>query len=217
MIAALSILIAILCAGIILADILFVARQRMWIMNLVWPITALYSGPLGLLAYFTLGRAATKNRSKEDQDQKPFWQSVIVGTLHCGAGCSLGDLIAEWTLFFFPLTLFGMKIFATWALDYILAFLIGIAFQYFTIKPMKGLSTKNGLIAALKADSSSLTAWQVGMYGWMALVVFVFFGHELEKTRAMFWFMMQIAMLAGFLTSYPVNWWLIRSRIKERM
>lgn len=29
--------------------------------------------------------------------------------------------------------------------------------------------------------------------------------------------MMQIAILAGFLTSYPVNWWLIARRIKERM
>ncbi|MGE4197329.1 MAG: DUF4396 domain-containing protein, partial [Phycisphaerales bacterium] len=30
-------------------------------------------------------------------------------------------------------------------------------------------------------------------------------------------FTMQIAMLAWFATSYPVNWWLIRSGIKERM
>jgi hypothetical protein len=29
--------------------------------------------------------------------------------------------------------------------------------------------------------------------------------------------MMQIAMLAGFLTSYPVNWWLLRAGIKEEM
>jgi hypothetical protein len=28
---------------------------------------------------------------------------------------------------------------------------------------------------------------------------------------------MQIAMLAGFLTSYPVNWWLIRRGAKEAM
>ena len=33
----------------------------------------------------------------------------------------------------------------------------------------------------------------------------------------MFWFMMQIAMLAGFVTSYPVNWWLLRSGVKEKM
>ena len=32
-----------------------------------------------------------------------------------------------------------------------------------------------------------------------------------------FWFMMQIAMLCGFATSYPVNGWLIRSAIKQPM
>jgi FtsP/CotA-like multicopper oxidase with cupredoxin domain len=43
------------------------------------------------------------------------------------------------------------------------------------------------------------------------------FRHEIPKTDPIFWFMMQIAMLAGFLTSYPVNWWLLRAGIKERM
>ena len=188
----------------------------MWIMNVVWPITALYSGPLGLWAYFKWGTLSTRNKSKEQQE-KPFYQSTAIGALHCGAGCSLGDLIAEWALFFWPLTLFGMKIFATWILDYVLAFFFGIAFQYFTIKPMKNLSAKDGLIAALKADTLSLTAWQVGMYGWMAIVVFVIVGHELEKTDPAFWFMMQIAMLFGFVTSYPVNWYLLRRGIKEVM
>jgi Domain of unknown function (DUF4396) len=29
--------------------------------------------------------------------------------------------------------------------------------------------------------------------------------------------MMQIAMVAGFVTAYPANWWLIRAGVKERM
>ncbi len=29
--------------------------------------------------------------------------------------------------------------------------------------------------------------------------------------------MMQLAMIAGFITSYPVNWWLIKIGIKEEM
>jgi hypothetical protein len=31
------------------------------------------------------------------------------------------------------------------------------------------------------------------------------------------WGMMQVAMLAGSATSYPVNWWLVRVGIKEAM
>jgi hypothetical protein len=29
--------------------------------------------------------------------------------------------------------------------------------------------------------------------------------------------MMQIAMVAGFITAFPVNWWLIKIGIKEKM
>ncbi len=117
----------------------------------------------------------------------------------------------------FPAVLFGRPLFAAWLLDYIFAFVIGIAFQYYTIQPMRHLSVRKGIIAAIKADTLSLTAWQIGMYGWMAISVFLIFGHELEKTGPVFWFMMQIAMLAGFITAYPVNWWLLRSGIKEPM
>ena len=128
-----------------------------------------------------------------------------------------GEYRAEWLIFFVPLTLFGKTIFAAWAIDYVLAFLFGIAFQYFTIKSMRNLSVGQGLVSAVKADTLSLTARQVGMYGWMALVTFLFFQREPPKTDLLFWFMMQIAMLAGFLTSYQVNWRLLKEGIKEVM
>jgi hypothetical protein len=86
---------------------------------------------------------------------------------------------------------------------------------------MRGLSFGRGLLATIKADTLSLTAWQLGMYGIMAVAQFVIFGHlwerAIEPTMPEFWFVMQIAMLAGFATSYPVNWWLIRSGIKAQM
>jgi hypothetical protein len=78
-----------------------------------------------------------------------------------------------------------------------------------------------GVRAALKADALSLTAWQIGMYGFMAFASLYCFRHvfgvRLEVDSVEFWIMMQIAMLCGFLTSYPVNWWLLRSGIKEMM
>ena len=158
-----------------------------------------------------------------------FAVKVGKGGSHCGSGCTLGDIFAEWLVFFVPLiavwfgykSLFADKIFAVWIIDYIFAFAFGVAFQYFTIKPMRNLSPSRALIAAVKADVASLTAWQVGMYGFMAIAYFYIFrtilGLTLHVNSVEFWFMMQIAMLFGFATSYPVNWWLIRSGIKEAM
>jgi Domain of unknown function (DUF4396) len=208
---------------VIVAD-LTAHPQPMWIMNIVWPLTALYAGPLALWAYYRIGRQSSERNINQAESEeatpakkRPFWQSVGLAATHCGSGCALGDIFAEWLIFFVPLTLFGKTIFAAWVLDYVLAFLFGIAFQFFTIKPMRSISSGNAIRAALKADTLSLTSWQLGMYGWMAIAVFLIFGHELQKTDPVFWFMMQIAMIAGFITSYPVNWWLLRAKIKEIM
>jgi Domain of unknown function (DUF4396) len=160
---------------------------------------------------------------------KPFYKAVGTGTTHCGAGCTLGDVVAEWLCFAIPAvaiwfgygTIFADKMFAVWIADYIFAFALGIVFQYFAIAPMQGLSPLPGTVAAIKADALSLTAWQVGMYGFMALAQFAYFrpllGKMLEVNTPEFWFTMQVAMMAGFITSYPANWWLIEAGIKEKM
>ena len=178
-------------------------------------------------------REAEKNgRDGQDADmdaKPPFPVMVGKGASHCGAGCTLGDIIAEWFAFGVPAiavalgwkTLFNEKIFAVWILDYVLAFGIGVMFQYFTIKPMRDLSVKEGIVAALKADFFSITAWQVGMYGFMAFAQLVWFtsafGGQAKVNTPEFWFVMQIAMICGFVTSYPVNWILIKVGLKEKM
>lgn len=208
----------------ICADLLRGNHQHMWIMNLVWPITALYAGPLALWAYFRVGRRSSRRNMQpakvgghDTPDRKPLWQSAALATTHCGSGCTLGDLVAEWSLLAVPLVLAGHKLFAAWIADYILAFLFGIAFQYFTLKPMRHIGRGEALVEALKADTLSLSAWQLGMYGWMAIATFVIFGHELDVRGPVFWFMMQLGMLAGFVTSYPVNVWLLKAGIKQPM
>ncbi|WP_240610381.1 DUF4396 domain-containing protein [Sphingomonas pokkalii] len=86
---------------------------------------------------------------------------------------------------------------------------------------MRGLRPLQGILAALKADVLSITAWQIGMYGLMAAIQFLWFTPAYGGTAAVatpeFWFAMQLAMLAGFVASYPVNWWLIEAGLKERM
>lgn len=219
-----SLAIAVACAIAIVLDIAAGRRQHMAIMNIVWPITALYAGLLGLWAYFWIGRAdkpAVPERGgtmAHASAHAPTWKSAGLAATHCGSGCTIGDLLGEGVLMpLLPLTLFGHRIFAAWSVDFVLAFAIGIAFQYFSIASMKRLPPAQILVQALKADTLSLTAWQVGMYGWMAIATFAIFGHELDASGPVFWFMMQLAMLAGFATSYPANWWLVKSGIKEAM
>jgi hypothetical protein len=134
--------------------------QPMWIMNIVWPVVALFGTVLTIWAYFRYGRLITMEaamnaksggREPSGKSVTPFPVMVGKATLHCGSGCALGDICAEW-----------------------LAFAIPRNFRHV-------------------------------------------FGVKLEVDSVEFWFMMQIAMLCGFLTSYPVNWWLLRFGIKEMM
>jgi hypothetical protein len=221
-IAALSL--AVLCAIVTIVDEI-AHPQRMWIMNLVWPLAMLFGGVLWLAGYWMWGRAAVARRGRA----KPAAIGVAIAATHCGAGCTLGDMVAEGAVGLFPGlpvvfgwgSLFPDRIFAVWTLDYILAFILGIAFQYFTIRPMKQLTVWQGLAMALKADTLTVSAWQVGMYGFMALAMFGWLkpvlGPTPPSTTAEFWFLMQIAMLCGFLAAYPVTRLLIQFGVKEPM
>ncbi len=131
---------------------------KMWIMGVVWPLTALYAGPF----------------------------------------------------------LWGSKLGTKYLVGFILAYVFGIFFQYFSIAPMRGLGLRDGIGAAIKADALSLAAYEVGMFAWMA-VVQEWLVPGLEPTSWAFWVMMQVAMMLGLATTYPVNWWLIRRGIKEAM
>lgn len=182
--------------------------QPMWIMNVVWPVTALYMGPVAIWAYATMGRG--------HQRAKPMWQSVFIDATHCGAGCTLGDIVAENAVYHGNLQLPGNPFWSGLALDYIAAYILGIAFQYFNIAPMRGDYGPKSLIDAIKADTLSLTAFEIGLFGWMALVHYVLLPTA-NPGQGVYWFMMQLGMCLGFITTYPMNWWLIRTGIKDPM
>lgn len=148
---------------------------------------------------------------------RPRWQSVVLSTLHCGAGCTLADIVGEWFLFFVPVAIGGSILAGTWVVDYLLALAFGIGFQYAAIRGMeRTLPRGEAIRRAAKADILSLTAWQAGMYGWMAVAIFALNGGEaMPRTSFVFWFTMQVAMACGFLVALPVNILLIRAGIKK--
>jgi hypothetical protein len=199
--------------------------QKMWIMDVVWPITALYMGPLAVYLYQkTLPVSIKKPMSpamkeimERHKDDPPTSIQNSIAVFHCGAGCGIGDAIAELMVPALALTFageFGTKL----IFDFLFAYVLGVAFQYFTIVPMRGLSFGKGLVAAVCADTISIGLFEVGMFAWMAVTYYWLFpAPHLKPNMAAFWFMMQVAMIAGYLTALPANAWLIRKGWKEKM
>jgi hypothetical protein len=191
--------------------------RRMTIMNVVWPITGLYFPLVGWWLYATLGRPMAVDAGKM-VDEKPRWKSVFLSATHCGSGCVVGDVIGAPIVCAFGLSLAGQRLFAEYVVEFVLAYVFGIAFQYLPIRAMGRLARREALLEAVKADTLSLTAFEVGMFAWMAVTYFVLFtAHPPGASSIVFWFMMQIGMLLGFGTTYPANWLLVKWGIKMGM
>lgn len=239
------IIIAWLSIGFAVVSALWIAAdeirhpQPMAIMNIVWPVTALYFSLFAVVAYYRLGRPKAIQAGLMDHDDSPRHQGsmhphdattsaqrypsptfsqIAVGTSHCGAGCMIADLFSEFGIALAGLTLFGSVLWAEFAVDLAAAWILGILFQYAAIRPMRQSTAGRALVAAIQADTLSILAFQVGMYLWMALVYYRLFPHpHLNPFQPQYWLMMQIAMICGYATAFPMNWLLIRSGVKEAM
>ena len=196
-------------------------RQKMWIMNLVYPINALYWGPVGVWFYSRYGRRKAKTvlarTYPSGREPTPGWAMKFEAVSHCGAGCTLGDIGAEWLVATLGLTIAGEALFADYLLDFVFAWTLGIAFQYLTIVPMRDLGRLRGVWAAIKADTLSILAFQVGLFAGMAFYQKVIWSPPLSHATATYWMTMQLAMILGFFTAWPVNGWLIKKGLKEGM
>ena len=225
--AAIYVPLAVASAVLVLADIFVLGRrQPMGIMDAVWPLTMLYWGPVGLVFYAWFGRgtrqpASHGHEARHDMGDggmggdKPMWQATFSGATHCGAGCALGDFLGDWLAFGIGFTLFGSVLGGKYLFAFLLAYLFGIVFQFFSVAPMQGLGLRDGLVAAIKVDTLSLLAYEVGMFAFMGYRAWLY--PDLQPTSWSYWLMMQGAMVLGFATTYPVNWWLIRRGTKEKM
>lgn len=211
-----SILLGLATAGAIAAD-LFRHPQKMKIMNIVWAVTGTYFPVVGWWLYTTLGRPMAVDAA-EVKGGQPYWKRIFVSATHCGSGCVLGDIIGAPIVLFTGLALLGERLYAEYFVEFVLAYLFGIAFQYFPIRAVRQVRPRDAIIDAVKADTLSLTAFEVGMFAWMAVIYFVFLAERRpDPSMILFWFIMQIGMVFGFLTTYPANWLLVRWGVKSGM
>ncbi len=234
--AELSLGIAVACALVIAVD--EVRRpQAIGVMNVVWPVTALYLSVFALWAYFAVGvtqsRASTgqtppmggmqgmqPGKDEGGDRQPPTMAQIGLATSHCGAGCMIADVATEFAIAGSGLMLFGSMLKTEYMLDFVAAWALGIVFQYFSLKPMRPELTVRGAIwAVVKADTLSILAFQVGMYLFMAPMHDKLSppGHPLTPFDPRYWLGMQVAMICGYLTSFPMNRFLVTAGLKERM
>ncbi len=115
------------------------------------------------------------------------------------------------------MTVAGKPLYADFLMDFTLVWLLGIGFQHFTIAPMRDIGVAQGLRAAVKADTFSIASFQTGLFAGTWVYQEALFAPGLAKTTDSYRLLMQLAMIVGFFTAWPVNGRLVRAGRKERM
>jgi Domain of unknown function (DUF4396) len=124
--------------------------------------------------YYKWGRVKVKNLEKEDN--RGHGAIVFVSTSHCSAGCSFGDVVGVPIVAIKGLTIAGSTLFAHYTVEFLLAYLFGVIFQFYSIYPMNKEDGKlDAFKQAVKADSLSMIAFEVGMFWWMDVVHYLLF------------------------------------------
>jgi hypothetical protein len=86
------------------------------------------------------GRVRLVTAAQRRQPPEPRWRGPFISATHCGAACTLGDIIGESAVFAGSWAIAGAALWPEYIVDFTLAWVLGILFQYFAIKPTSGLA-----------------------------------------------------------------------------
>ena len=168
-----------------------------------------YTGPIGAFLYVLGCREPLPGM--HEQYVAVRWRQVLGSTMHCVAGDGVGILVGAVLARHFQIV--GV---AEIALEYALGFLFGwTVFQALFMREMSG-SYSRSLRTTFIPEFLSMNILMAGMVPVAAL-----FAHYFDAARdplhPEFWFRMSMALLAGFIVAYPMNWWLVARHLKHGM
>lgn len=169
------------------------------LMQVVWLLTVLYSGPFGLAVYWYSGRRQIAGDS--------LWRRGFRSTAHCYSGCGGGEVLGV-TVAAGILSLGTNPVIVV---TFTLAYLFGYAL---TVGPLlqDGVGVREALVDAFYSETPSITVMEV-----VAIGVDVWLAGTAHVGEVLFWSSLVFSLSLGFVAAYPVNLWLVRRGVKSGM
>jgi hypothetical protein len=173
-------------------------------------ILALFTGPFA--AFFYVLGCREPFRGAHEAYVAVRWRQVLGSTMHCAAGDGLGIIAgaavaAQWRL----------PVWADLSLEYVLGFGFGWAvFQAFAMREMAGGDYLRSLRQTFLPEFLSMNLLMAGMVVTMRFLMPHIEGSA-DPLAGGFWFVMSMALIAGFILAYPINWWLVANGLKHGM
>jgi hypothetical protein len=178
-----------------------------WVQKLAWILVTAYTGPVGLFLYMLACR--NPGPRLHGVFTQPHWKQAVNSEMHCLAGDATGIILAA-----FVVSYFGLPNGIDLIFEYLSAFVVGLfVFQALMMKAMYG-DYVTAVRKTFFAETVSMNMVMVGMIPAMAILM-----HRLsygdDPLHPLFWFIMGLAAIAGGITAYPINSWMVRNKLKH--
>ncbi|MBM3624253.1 MAG: DUF4396 domain-containing protein, partial [Alphaproteobacteria bacterium] len=172
-------------------------------------LVTLYTGPFGLLLYVLTDKEPRPGA--HEQFVRPLWKQGVGSTIHCVAGDATGIILAAVIV-----ASIGLPMWLDLIVEYLAGFFFGLfIFQSLFMKEMMGSSYFENVRRSFFPEFISMNFMMAGMAPVMS---FLMMGHDMRAmvpTELIFWGVMSIGVMAGFVAAYPSNVWMVAQGIKH--
>jgi hypothetical protein len=173
-------------------------------------LVTLFTGPVGAMLYVLGCREPLAGT--HEQYVAAQWRQTLGSTMHCVAGDGVG-ILAGAVIGGFLLLPAALGI----TMEYVLGFGFGLGiFQALFMRDMVGGSYPRALAGSFIPELTSMNCLMAGMIP-VAMILKSRMSGATSPLSPVFWFVMSMALMTGFITAYPMNWWLVARRLKHGM
>ncbi|MCR6732583.1 MAG: DUF4396 domain-containing protein [Afipia sp.] len=172
-------------------------------------LVTLYMGPFGLLLYVLADKEPRPG--EHEQFTSPLWKQGIGSTIHCVAGDATGIILAATVT-----ALLGLPMWIDLIVEYVAGFSFGLfIFQALFMKKMMGGTYWENVRKSFMPEFISMNAMMAGMAPTMSLLMMGRDMRAMDPLELVFWGVMSLGVMVGFVTTYPFNVWMVKKKIKH--
>ncbi len=175
-----------------------------------WVLVILYTGPFGFLVYWLLHR--TPPSPTPGPSEPSLWEQSVDSTIHCVAGDATGILFAVVAMSWLRPPM-GVELIA----EYVAGFAVGLfLFQAPCMKSTFAGSYPRAVRGTFLPETLSMNAIMAGMIPVMIILMSRDMS-AMAPTSVRFWGIMSLGFVVSTVTTFPVNWWLVKRGLKHGM
>ncbi|GEM_PF-418041 len=179
-----------------------------WVQKLAWILVTFYTGPVGL--FFYLMACRNPGPGLHDTFTAAHWKQALNSEMHCPAGDATGIILAA-----IIVSRFHLHNGTDLVIEYLTAFVVGLfVFQALMMRSMYDNNYLKAVTSTFFAETVSMNMVMIGMIPVMVGLMHHWQGAD-DPTNLIFWFTMGLAAIAGGLTAYPINSWLVKNKLKH--